>query len=226
MRTLRKRRAVIFDDEPSIQTLFKDYFSQMGYEVLTYGEPLLCPVYGQAGSVCEQGHPCADVLITDDQMPRMSGVELLRMQADNGCKMPPENKALMSGDISDEKHRIVSAMGCAAFVKPFSLRDMDSWIAACEQRMDLSQPLATRRNAERYPAAYDVRYFEDRGNTVRTATAVNISTTGLCLKVPAPLLRKQSIRIDTVLPIMSHMTSVRWVSELGNGAFLAGLQCC
>jgi len=43
---MRKRRAIIFDDEPVVLLVLKDFFETRGYEVLAFREPVICPVYG------------------------------------------------------------------------------------------------------------------------------------------------------------------------------------
>jgi DNA-binding response OmpR family regulator len=226
MRTIRKRRVIVIDDEPSILELFTDLFTPRGYEVITHTEPVGCTVYADSKTACNFAYPCSDIMITDDLMPRMNGLEMLRIQQRNGCKMDTRNKALMSGDIDDGKQKELDTLGCRYFPKPFALRSMESWIAECERRMDLTKPLATRRKCERYPAHYDVSFSSDHTSALHLGTAVNISSDGLCIKVPAPLLREQRVRIQTDLPITCQTASVRWICSLNDGAYLAGLACC
>src|SRR5574337_2215311 len=70
---MRKRRAIVYDDDPSVLSFLKDFFSSIDYEVLTYQKPVVCPLSREDEGRCDKRYPCADVIITDYQMPRMSG---------------------------------------------------------------------------------------------------------------------------------------------------------
>lgn len=137
---MRKRRVIIFDDEPVVLLVLEDFFTSRGYEVLTYGAPVDCPLYNGEES-CRNEAPCGDIVLTDYQMPRMNGIELLQTQARRGCKLNSKNKALMTGFMDGEKAEAVQALGAAFFEKPLPLDVLGRWLDECEQRMDLSQPV-------------------------------------------------------------------------------------
>ena len=42
---MRKLKVIIFDDEVMILHMLNRWFSQKGYEVLTFNEPAVCPIY-------------------------------------------------------------------------------------------------------------------------------------------------------------------------------------
>jgi len=44
-RIMRKRRAIIIDNEPVVLQLLVTYLSKRGYEVLSFHEPIVCPVF-------------------------------------------------------------------------------------------------------------------------------------------------------------------------------------
>ena len=55
---------------------------------------------------------------------------------------------------------------------------------------------------------------------------VNISASGLCVRADSPLRVDDRIIIrNTILPSFFQKASVRWVTEAGNGYYMAGLLC-
>ncbi len=142
---MRKKRAVIFDDDIIILNVLKEFFLFKGYEVLTFLEPVDCPIVEDKAE-CPSLKTCADIIMTDYMMPKMNGIELLKTQAGRGCKLSIENKALMSG--YEIEPRTIRELGCAFFKKPLSLRELSAWLTERERQMDLSRPLGDAMNGK------------------------------------------------------------------------------
>lgn len=64
----RKRRILIVDDEPDLNTLFRMALEHVGFEVQTYGDPILALSGFEPGSF--------DLVVLDIKMPKMDGFEL------------------------------------------------------------------------------------------------------------------------------------------------------
>jgi FixJ family two-component response regulator len=224
---MRKRRAIIVDDEEIIVQMLTNFFSARNYEVLAFNRAVVCPIQDKNERPCSTGYPCADVLITDFSMPGKNGLEMLAEQEQQGCKLIKENKAVMSGFIDDEHYRQIKSLGYAFFQKPFDFSVFSAWLDACETRMNLSDPLATRRKEIRHAIhQYNVQCLVDLTNELVNGKVVNVSTDGLCLQLDAPLMRKHKIHIDTLHPGLSCRTaSVQWVTRNQDGSYLTGLSC-
>ncbi len=223
---MRKRRAVVIDDEEIIVDLFREFFSTRGYEVFSYVSPVICPIRDKKGNLCNTDYPCADVIITDFAMPHLNGLELLQEQARHGCKLKRENKAVMSGYLDKESHRRIKQLGYAFFQKPVEFSEISAWLDECEKRVALSQPLGTRRKERRHAIHYKVRCLVDRTEETLDGITLDISDSGLCVKFASPLMTSETIHISTPNAIISCSTaSVRWVSRDSDGSFLMGLSC-
>ena len=135
---MRKPRIIILDDEPLILDMLGRFFGQRGYEVFLSAEPVICPLYEKSAESCEQLLSCADVVITDLKMPKMSGIELLERQTQRGCKLDIRNKAVMSAHLDEDAMKRIRNLGCTYFEKPFRLSALSGWLHECEQRIDLS----------------------------------------------------------------------------------------
>ncbi len=221
---MRKRRVILVDDETIILVVLRNFFEMRGYEVLALAEPTVCPVYGENAS-CSALAPCADLLITDNKMPRMSGLELLAAQAQRGCRLTPRNKALLSGYLEPEDRERLEALGSAHFQKPVEFLDLGSWVDGCEERMDLSVPLPFKRREERQACREEVRYRSEGADGFATGLAVNRSRSGLCLKAAEPIARGTTVLLQTGNPPASLSARVCWTAPAGDGSYLSGLLC-
>ena len=85
---MRKPRVLIIDDNVAIIAALEEFFRNRGYEVFSSTEPITCPLYGENPERCNKVDPCADIVLVDLHMPRMSGAELLKQQAVSGEPRP------------------------------------------------------------------------------------------------------------------------------------------
>jgi DNA-binding response OmpR family regulator len=136
----RKIRIILFDDEPIIRKLFGHYFQSKGYEVIKYQNPSLCPLQHTHDCQCEEQELCADIMITDVDMPNVSGLDFIESQLRKGCKIP--NIAIMSGLWTESKMKRATNLGCTVFQKPIKLSVLTEWLNKCVKRLDHSKNLS------------------------------------------------------------------------------------
>ncbi len=220
---MRKRRAVICDDEPIILDVLTMFFEEEGYEVLAFPEPVVCPVY-YAPHDCKQQHVCSDIMVMDYHMPRMSGLEVFQEQGRRGCKLTPQNKSLVTGFLEESKQRELERLGITFFQKPIDFEALAAWIKECEKRMDLSIPLGVRRREPRSDCRKEVTYQAPTYYAPASGLAVNTSSSGICLQLSAPLTREQKVRLHSDLFGSARTALVRWIREIDKGQYMAGLQ--
>ncbi len=221
---MRKRRAIVYDDEALITNMFRMYLSSLNYEVLTFAEPVApCPLYTSDSVACSKTAACADIVLTDYRMPRMDGIQLLEAQMKNGCKLSIKNKALVCAYLDDAHLKRVEELGCAYFQKPIDFEKFSAWLADCETRIDLTKPLASRRKTGRQADNRQIIFRSDTHTDIQTGTAVDISDIGLRLKISNPLYTGQTIYIVTDLPNECRQGLVIWTMPAGDGMHLAGL---
>jgi len=139
---MRRPRVMLYDDDQIVLDMLKLFFTRRGYEVFDYVEPVVCPLKKDHTTSCENFEPCVDVIISDYQMPKMTGIELLQNQSKKGCKVDTRMQVIMSG-YSDEK--IITQcndLGYSFFQKPFTFSKLSTWLSEHEKLYDLSQQLA------------------------------------------------------------------------------------
>jgi len=138
----RRPRVLIIDDNVAIIAALEEFFRSRSYEVFSSTEPVTCPLYGKTAESCDKVRPCADIMLVDLHMPRMSGAELLKQQAEGGCKLGIDNKAIMSSYTAGIYEDMIRDLGCSLFYKPLLLSALPAWLTEREKHFDLSQPLA------------------------------------------------------------------------------------
>jgi len=222
---MRKRRVILYDDDPAILSLLTLFFEERGYEVVGFPEGVACPVY-EDGVCCDKCCPCGDLMISDLEMPRMSGIELFQLQARQGCKLIIRNKAILSGNLDPASCETIRSLGCAAFTKPCRLSTLTAWVSECEQRMDLSQPLGVRRRQRRDSFFSGAVFKVEREAELFSAEVVNRSDSGLCVRIDRPLAVAEVLSLQTRLPLPSDRLLVRWLRPHIAGGYLAGMSCC
>lgn len=126
-------RGLIFDDSDLIRSFVQQIMVARGYEVFTFSDPGLCPLYLQPGCECPAGHACGDILISDVNMIMVGGLKFLDGQVKKGCKV--KNMALMSGSWSAPELELAERIGCRIFHKPFTVEELQAWLDECERRI-------------------------------------------------------------------------------------------
>ena len=133
-------RAIVLDDDDVIRSLIYDILKNRGYEAYASSEPFFCPVYLDSECPCPVEHFCTTIIITDINMPNMTGLEFIEHQKRNGCKV--QNIAAMSGIWTDVELEHAKRLGCHIFKKPFEIDEIEKWLDDCEKKLDPNSKLS------------------------------------------------------------------------------------
>lgn len=123
-------RAIVFDDEPLMRQLLWAVFDRRGYEVFSFPDPGICPLHVAQQCPCPDGTVCADVIISDLQMPDVNGLDFLEGLIGKGCRRP--HFAMTSGQWTEAAAARARQLGCRLFVKPFHIHDIIQWLEEVE----------------------------------------------------------------------------------------------
>jgi CheY-like chemotaxis protein len=124
---MRSRIALAFDDNPLSLALLEDVLAEKKYEVKSFADPSLFMVFCDH-DICRAESPCADVLLTDNQMPVMNGFDFLKALKEKRCKIPDNRKAIISGSFSQEQLEQAKQLGYTIFQKPAPLDELFTWL--------------------------------------------------------------------------------------------------
>ena len=139
-------RILIFEDNDILLSTLKFVFSERGYEVLAFSEPERCQSYDAVNLTCPADIACSDVLISDVNMPTISGLNLIRELQQKGCQI--KYRALMSADWTDTELESARELGCYIFHKPFDLLEMIEWLNDCRDELSRAIISAPTGNTE------------------------------------------------------------------------------
>ena len=121
------KTALLLEDNDFYREVLTEVLHEKDFQVLAYTDPRA--FLATKAECCSAGNkPCADVMITDNQMPGMSGLEFLEHVHARGCKLPNACKAIISGNWAEPDHAQAVASGCKVFHKPTSLDDLLTWL--------------------------------------------------------------------------------------------------
>ena len=135
-------RAFVFEDDDQIRSLLWKLLDRRGYEVFTFPDPGVCPLYISHECQCTLGNACADIILSDVNMPDVRGLDFVEAQLKKGCKC--RHIALMSGDWSKADLLRAEGIGCRVFSKPFLIEPISRWLDEVEKATDPQRKLTDR----------------------------------------------------------------------------------
>ena len=150
---------------------------------------------------------------------------MFQQQLQMDCKVDIRNKAVMSGYLEERHNEMLDELGIHFFQKPINFSDLMRWLDQCEQRINLYQPLGSRRRDIRTIFSSEIEYALDLRENNRSGLILNLSKNGLCMKIEQPLYRHQVVKINTPLPNSCKVASVRWVKPSRDNSYTVGLHC-
>jgi len=117
-----------------LRSTLKAILDEMGYEVHTFSDPGICPLYHGTGHNCLIEYPCSDIIISDINMPFENGLEFIENRLKKGCKV--KFSALMSAGWNESELHRAKNVGCKIFRKPFNIEDLYNWLDDCQKKID------------------------------------------------------------------------------------------
>jgi len=118
---------MILDDEKGVQDALALYSEMLGYDAIATTEPSTCRVY-HSNQDCDKETPCADVLLIDQFLTTMFGLDLVERQANKGCKAPARNKAILANAFVQEDFKRARNLGCHVLQKPVTYEILENWL--------------------------------------------------------------------------------------------------
>lgn len=124
---MKSKKALVLDDNDMILAVVEEILTDTQFEVTTFSDPI--SFFAQKEELCchSESEPCFDILITDNRMPGMTGLEFIEKLKSRGCKIADHRKAIISGNISSEELDRAKKMNCKVFQKPLPIAELIQW---------------------------------------------------------------------------------------------------
>ena len=135
-----KLRIFIIDDEESIRETYQMHLEGLGHEVIALPDPSFCSVY--MGAVCGMENACADILIIDYSMPRMTGLKLLELMEKKGGLTAARFKMILTGDATQIDRTVAQRLGCEVRQKPMRLSELEEGVNTLAKEISPDRKLA------------------------------------------------------------------------------------
>ena len=134
-----KIRVILLEDNEVIRNVLCELFNRRGYEVFAFETPAICPLHLLPECRCNENESCADIILSDLEMPTISGLQFIKNQKDKSCKIL--HFAMMSGKWEKEELLKAKDLGCKIFHKPFQINDFNEWLDEVEKNISLERKL-------------------------------------------------------------------------------------
>ena len=72
-----KFRVLLLEDNNAIRLLFSEIFDDRGYEIFSFSTPAICPLQMIPECRCGVNQTCTDIIVSDLDMPNMTGLSFL-----------------------------------------------------------------------------------------------------------------------------------------------------
>jgi CheY-like chemotaxis protein len=126
-------RILLLEDNAVIRTMVLNVLTKPGWEVLSFPEPAACPLYHDASCKCQDPEQCADVIVTDFDMPRMNGCAFVQQLVDKGCRV--KNIAMLSDSQDAAILEHARKLGFAVFSKEQGFNPLLTWLEELDGRV-------------------------------------------------------------------------------------------
>ena len=119
------KTALIVEDDDNYRELLTEFLSDYDFTVSAFSSPLDCI---KDNCQCPKGQPCYDIIITDNQMPGMDGIEFLDLLYHGSCDIPHKHTVLLSGYLTADIAARAKQLGSVSFSKQNAVHDLTQFI--------------------------------------------------------------------------------------------------
>ena len=134
-----KFRVLLLEDNDAIRLLFSEIFDDRGYEIFSFFTPAICPLQMIPECRCGVNQTCTDIIVSDLDMPNMTGLSFIENQKKKNCKC--QHVALISASWTEQDLSLAHKLGCKTFEKSFHFEGFYEWLDEVEKSIEPTREL-------------------------------------------------------------------------------------
>lgn len=119
--------ALVLEDDSDCLSLLTAILTKNNLKVRAFSDPVTY-LNTRLEDDCLNQCPCVGFILTDNNMPGMSGLDFLEKLERDDCRLPNNRKAIISAYWTEEMRERAQKLGCRVFHKPFSIAEIYAWI--------------------------------------------------------------------------------------------------
>ena len=131
-----KLKALVLEDNKEHRNIMCMILNSLDVEVVSFEDPTC---FLKQSDTCPVDMPYLDFILTDNDMPNMTGVDFLERLQEMNCKINSKWKAIMSGNFKENDIERIEKLGSKVFHKPCSLDDISGWIEEIRSNLKLGK---------------------------------------------------------------------------------------
>lgn len=136
---MNTKTALVLDDNDLYRTVLTYMLKKKKIAVSAFPDPESY-LATRGKDHCAKNCPCFDIILTDNHMLSMSGLEFLEWGKHINCKLPAQRKAIISSLLTDEDRDRAEQLGCQVFDKNSQLDNIRNWVDQWTEAKRESKP--------------------------------------------------------------------------------------
>jgi CheY-like chemotaxis protein len=141
MKPRSKLRIVLLEDNEVLRRILSELLIDRGHEVFAFSNPTICPLQIIPECKCSINQACTDIILSDLDMPNMTGLGFIENQKKKNCKC--QFVVLMSGSWSEHDLQRAHELGCKTLAKPFPFDEFLEWLDEVERSIESTRELCS-----------------------------------------------------------------------------------
>ena len=139
MNPVFRPRVILLEDNKSLRYLFSEIFADRGYETFVFSTPAICPLQLVPDCRCSVNETCTDIIVSDLDMPQISGLRFIETQKKKNCKC--KHIAIISARWSEQNLALAYRLDCKTFTKSSNFEEFYKWLDEVEKSIDPNREL-------------------------------------------------------------------------------------
>ncbi len=141
MKQVTKFRVILLDDNEEIRSVLSKILATRRYEIFAFSNPAICSLQIVPECRCNANQTCTDIIVSDIDMPNMTGLDFIENQKKKNCKC--KHIVLMSCNWAEQDLLRAQELDCKTFPKPFPFQEFYEWLDEVERSIESTRELCS-----------------------------------------------------------------------------------